>query len=620
MVNERLVARIKELLGPHPNKILVTGATGFVGSHVAATLALAGQQVTGTGRNPYLAPRQIQFQKADIRDREAVIQLCRDQDFVIHSAVKASPWESAAALYDVNVQGTQNVIDGCLQHEIKRLVHLSSTSIHFDFRDSFDVQDDAPLPPTPCCGYAETKRAAEQLVKKAEEDGLGCFIVRARAVFGPRDNSLLPRLLRAYDRGQLRQIGAGNNISELTYIDNLVWGIALALVRGPSGGVCTITGGSPIALWPMLKKILSISGREKPLRRVPYPLAYRFAHMLEWIHWLRQSSEEPTLTRYTVGLLAKSQTFSGSAAKRHLGYEPVVSMEQGVHQTTEALAQRSSEPAAECIGFSLHSTGYISERFNRVERGASKQVRQIHATFAVLDHPDFGITLFDTGYSPRFYQATARWPYRAYAKVTPVETSAALSAKSILEKQGIDPQQVKRIVISHFHADHLCGLLDFPEAEVIASRCAYQTVCGRKGLAALRRAFLPQLLPDDLEQRLCLLEHFHDPGIGPFDNCFDLFQDGTVRLIPLPGHTRGQIGALLQTDPDQRKLLVADAVWTSRTITNDLDFTSIFRLLAEDFSAAKQTRQKLVRFHQQFPEVELIPTHCPDVIQQEFCN
>ena len=146
---------------------------GFVGSNVAKVIAAAGHHVTVTGRNRYLAPigkdhqgrnYRTNFRRADIRDAGRISQLCIGQDVVIHSAARSSPFDSLSELESVNVKGTENVIDGCMASNVSRLVHISSTSIFFDFKSNLEVSDSCDLPKKFSCGYAESKALAEQKI------------------------------------------------------------------------------------------------------------------------------------------------------------------------------------------------------------------------------------------------------------------------------------------------------------------------------------------------------------------------------------------------------------------------------------------------------------------------
>jgi nucleoside-diphosphate-sugar epimerase/glyoxylase-like metal-dependent hydrolase (beta-lactamase superfamily II) len=616
MVTEDSLSRIALLLADDKLRVLVTGATGFVGRYVSSALAAAGQDVLATGRNPYLAPPGVPFETADLRDRDRVIELCEDRDVVIHCAAQSSPWQEAARLRDVNVGGTQNVIDASLHRGVSRLVHISSTAVHFKFTDQLDIREHGALPKRPACGYAATKLEAERCVQAAVQEGLDAVILRIRAVFGPGDNGLLPRLLRTSDAGRLRQIGDGENVSELTYIDNVVYAIALAMRRGSAGGVYTITNGEPIELWPLLREVLRGTGRNDNLPQRPYWAASLAASLTERLHRVAGLRGEPAVSRYVVGLLGKSQTFSLANAVEQLGYEPIVSLQDGVAFTLQALTKRVDAHAPNQVDVSLRTTGYTSGRLSQAEHGAPRQPTRFHAMIGIVRHAQHGVTLFDTGYATRYYEAAARWPLRMYDRLLPVVTDDAHSALAVVQREGIDPADVRRIIVSHFHIDHICGLHDFPQADIIATRDAWDAVRGRRGFSAMRRGFDPSLVPDGIQNRLYLLDNFHEPGIGPFERTHCLFGDGSVRLVELPGHAAGQIGLLLQTGVSERKLLVADAAWTRSTVKRGLPITPAFRLIADDTAAAKATLHKLTRFHKQYPDVEIVPTHCPDVARQ----
>jgi nucleoside-diphosphate-sugar epimerase/glyoxylase-like metal-dependent hydrolase (beta-lactamase superfamily II) len=594
--------------------ILVTGGTGFVGRNIARVLADVGHDVTTTGRNRYAAPANCQFIRADLRDRNQVLNASQGQQIVIHSAAESSPFRTYAELEPTNVQGTENIIEACLQNHVERLIQISSTSIYFEFKDDFGIDDSRPLPNSFACGYAQSKAEAERRVLHAVDyRKLNAFVIRARAVFGHGDNALVPRILEAYDAGKLRQIGDRDNVTDLTHVDNLAFAVALAIENGDAGGVCTVAGGEPVRVWDVVRDILIATGRTNPLRSIPYPIAVRAAQVNEKIHrWFGWG--EPKLTQFSVGLLAKSQSFKPRAAQEQLGYQPILPMKQAIAETIQSLKRVDNGHANETVELKLFSTGYTLQRYGAVERGQSlKQRIRIHAAIGVIVHPKHGLTLFDTGYAPRFDQITARFPFSLYRRLTPATTFAEHTAAKIVERLGFQPDDVQRILLSHFHGDHTCGLKDFPQADIIALRSAWHSVRPKKGISAVRAAYLPDSIPDDIENKLHSIDRFHDSGFGPFDTTFDLFGDGSIRLIQLPGHATGQFGALLQTGPAERKLLVADAVWTTATIAKPLDLTWPFKMIAASSAAAAKTHRRLVALNEQFPDVEILPTHCPEV-------
>lgn len=321
---------------PH---VLVTGATGFLGGYLVRSLACEGWTVRAIGRRrsvlENLSGPGIETREVDLRDREAVAIACEGVDLVIHAAALSSPWGRRSDFFDTNVKGTMHVIDGCRRQGVTRLVHVSSPSVIFNGRDVRGATEEAPFPRRFLSPYCWTKKLAEDAVRGAA--GLDTVIVRPKAIFGPGDTTLLPRLLAAGRARKLVQVGDGTNLVDLTYVDNVVHALRLALVRPDAAGrIFTITNGQPVRLWEVIRRILAAAGCPTNWRRIPYPMAYVAAALMEVRG--RWTATEPLLTRYGVALLGRTQTYCIDAARRWLGYEPVVSVEEGLERTLSALA------------------------------------------------------------------------------------------------------------------------------------------------------------------------------------------------------------------------------------------------------------------------------------------
>jgi glyoxylase-like metal-dependent hydrolase (beta-lactamase superfamily II) len=201
-------------------------------------------------------------------------------------------------------------------------------------------------------------------------------------------------------------------------------------------------------------------------------------------------------------------------------------------------------------------------------RDGKRKTVQFPAIFALLEHPTQGQILFDTGYSERFFTETRRFPASLYRRLTPVYLRPEETAVRQLAVRGIAATDVRMVIISHFHADHVCGLADFPNARYCYFEDAYTTVCQRRGLRALRAAFLPGLIPPDFVERSqpITISQFQPlpPAYTPFDRGVDLFGDGALIAVCVPGHAAGQMGLFVQTDGGEHYFLVADACWHSR--------------------------------------------------------
>jgi nucleoside-diphosphate-sugar epimerase len=315
-------------------KVLVTGATGFLGGALTRRLHGMDVQVTALGRNPRalacLEQQQIRTVRADLADTMAIVDACRDQEIVFHCGALSAPWGRPRDFYDANVIGTENVILGCEENRVKRLVHISTPSIYFGYEPRVNVREDADLPQKPANEYARTKRMAELRVDKAFQRGLPVITIRPRAIFGRGDNALLPRLLEQLQKRDLRIIGSGKNLADLSYVENVVDALLLC-AEAPAhalGKKYNITNGESVVLWDLIRRMAEALGYPAPKKHIPYKLADSLARMLEIIYSLLPGQPEPPLTRYSVGLLALNFTLDISAARRDLGYRPRVSIDK----------------------------------------------------------------------------------------------------------------------------------------------------------------------------------------------------------------------------------------------------------------------------------------------------
>lgn len=315
--------------------VLVTGGTGFLGKQLALKLHSLCHQVTILGRNPFIGQQlqaeNLRFLSADLRDKEAIITACQEQDYVFHCGALSSPWGKYQDFYDTNVLGTRNIIQGCQTYSIKRLIYVSTSSVYFDFSHSFNISEDT-LFPTPVNAYAKTKQLAEQEINQAHQFGLPVIMIRPRGIFGPGDTSILPRLIRASTRTSIPLINAGKACIDITYVDNVVDALLLCKDCPDSllGRVFNITNGEPMYLSTLLDKLSHKLNYSFKFRPISYNIAYWAAATMELLANTLLFGKEPILTRYTVGLLAFSQTLDITAAVKELGYKPRVSIEEGL--------------------------------------------------------------------------------------------------------------------------------------------------------------------------------------------------------------------------------------------------------------------------------------------------
>lgn len=319
-------------------RILVTGGTGFLGQHLIDALLAQGQEVCFIGRNEQVVKELIakgaQAIVADLRDKRAVIAACQGIDGVYHVGALSAPWGNQADFYAINVGGTEAILAGCQRYAVKRLIYVSSPSVVFDGRDQHLTIESVAYPRRFASIYSLTKKLGEDRVNAVQE--LETVIIRPKAIFGPGDQALLPRLIAAARQQRLPQIGNGNNLVDLTYVDNVVHALLLALhTQSAIGKTYTITNNEHVALWNVIRDVLRHLELPTRLRVVPLPAALLAARIMEWQAMV--TGREPLLTRYSATILARTQTYDISAAQRDLGYQPLVSVPEGIQRTIETL-------------------------------------------------------------------------------------------------------------------------------------------------------------------------------------------------------------------------------------------------------------------------------------------
>ena len=338
---------------PHrPLKALVTGGGGFLGLAVVEQLLARGAQVRSFARGPYpgLADLGVEVRRGDLRDAQAVEQACAGCDVVFHVAAKAGIWGRYAAYYEPNVRGTQNVLAACREHGVRRLVYTSSPSVVFDGRSMEGVDESVPYPQRQHSHYAATKALGEQAVLAANGTTLRTLALRPHLIWGPRDNHLVPRIVSRGRAGTLRRVGDGTNKVDTTYIENaarahLLAADALATNPRAAGRPFFISQGEPMALWEIINRILAAAGLPPLTRSVPQPVAWSGGAILEAAHAVFRLKGEPRMTRFVARELATAHWFDITAARTELGYEPAISITEGLHRL-EAWLQEREAPAA----------------------------------------------------------------------------------------------------------------------------------------------------------------------------------------------------------------------------------------------------------------------------------
>jgi 2-alkyl-3-oxoalkanoate reductase len=333
-------------------KALVTGGAGFLGLYVTEQLAARGDTVRVMSRRPH--PRfnelGVDWQAGDIRDRESVVRACRGIDTVFHLAAVPGIWGPWKLYYETNTLGTRHIIDACRKHKVARLVYTSSPSVIYDGADHLDINEGYPYPTRYLCHYPHTKALAEQEVLAANgRDGLTTVSLRPHLIWGPRDNHLIPRLIARARSGRLRRVGSGGNVISMSYVENaaaahLQAADALRTDSSVAGNAYFINEPEPVNLWNWIDELLSLAGLPPVRKSIPSGAAYALGAMLEAIYGALRISAEPPMTRFLAQQLSGSHSYQIARAQRDFGYQPLVSVAEGMRRLEPELKRLAARP------------------------------------------------------------------------------------------------------------------------------------------------------------------------------------------------------------------------------------------------------------------------------------
>lgn len=315
--------------------VLVTGATGFTGGHLARALVRRGQRVRALVRDIERArdldQAGIELVEGDIRSRADVSRAAEGVRTIYHiAAVFRTAGHPDSYYHDVNVNGVANIIAAARDYDVERTIHCSTVGVHGNVSI---IPADETAPYNPGDIYQVTKLEGERIARAAIDDGLPGVIFRPAGIYGPGDLRFL-KLFRAIHRRRFRMFGSGQTLYHFTYIDDLVEGIILCGEHPNALGNTYILGGDEyITLNEMVRTIARAVDAPPPRGRLPlWPLRLG-ATACETI--CRPLGIDPPLHHRRVDFFIKNRAFSSAKAKRELGFAPKVTFAEGAHRTAE---------------------------------------------------------------------------------------------------------------------------------------------------------------------------------------------------------------------------------------------------------------------------------------------
>lgn len=316
---------------------LVTGATGFLGLYLVEQLVARGDHVRAFCRRPTdnLTRLGVEVVTADIRDAAAVSQACQGIDVVFHTAAVAGIWGPWQHYYSINTQGTLNVIAACRLQGVRKLVFTSSPSVTFAGAPQCGIDESVPYPARWLCHYPHTKALAEQAVLQANDGRLATCALRPHLIWGPRDRHLIPRLVERARAGQLRRVGDGSNLIDMVHVVNaaqahLQAADKLSTASAVAGRAYFITQGKPVNCWQWIDELLALHGLPPVGKSISLKAAYAAGAVLEGVYSALRIQTEPRMTRFLALQLGTSHYFSIERARQDFGYEPQISIAEGM--------------------------------------------------------------------------------------------------------------------------------------------------------------------------------------------------------------------------------------------------------------------------------------------------
>lgn len=319
-------------------KVLVTGATGFLGKYLIEDLLNNDYEVVAQGRkenvlNNIKEKYNVEILKCsldEIKDVELNV------DYVIHAAALSTVWGKWEDFYNSNVVGTENVINFCKKNNVERLVYVSSPSVYSAKHDRLNIKEDDFDKNNQLNFYIKSKILAENLINSIEDDKLEKVIIRPRGLFGIGDTSIIPRLIKANRKIGIPLFNDGKNIVDITCVENVATALRLAIEsENAVGRTYNITNGEPREFKNILEELFKQINEPPKYLKINLNLMYGVSSVIEFIYKLFHIYKEPMITKYNICTLGYSQTLNIEKAKKDLNYIPKMTLSEGIKKYAE---------------------------------------------------------------------------------------------------------------------------------------------------------------------------------------------------------------------------------------------------------------------------------------------
>ena len=318
---------------------LITGATGFVGGHLAEACAARGHSVSTIARpasDTLLLERAgVTIHRGDLTDPQAVRRALDGVDVVVHCAAKVGDRGPVEEYRAINVDGTRHLLQACRDRPLRRFIHMSTLGV-YQARHHYGTDETEPLPARHIDGYTQTKVEAEHVVMDYyRKHQLPVVILRPGFVYGPRDRTVLPELIKRLAAGQVHYLGGERRALNTIYVGNLVDAVFLAVDKPRAvGQAFNLTDGEHVTKRRFFEAVADSLGLPKPHQRLPRWFAALAVLFLRWeARWAKLIGKKPWLSPAEHKFLLLNLDFSIEKARRELGYRPRFTFDQAMRET-----------------------------------------------------------------------------------------------------------------------------------------------------------------------------------------------------------------------------------------------------------------------------------------------
>ncbi len=315
-------------------RIFITGASGFVGGAIAKQLAV-NHEVFAMARSEKSAKKITQLSATPIRCslNHVTKENLKKCELIIHAAAYVEAWGTRKQYWDINVEGTKQLIEIAKKAAVKKFIHISSEATLFYGQSMDNIDETYPYPKNTPYLYSETKAEAERIVIRANKtDGFETIVIRPRMIWGPGDQTILPELIKLINKGSFMWINKGKAKTSIVHIYNLVYAIKLAIEKGKGGEIYFITDDEIVTFKSFLTKLLATQGIVPPNKSIAGKISSLLALILEKIWRIFHLKGEPPITRFAADIMTVNCTINIAKAKRELNYKPIISIEKGMQE------------------------------------------------------------------------------------------------------------------------------------------------------------------------------------------------------------------------------------------------------------------------------------------------